>query len=329
MLETSARLLRLLTTLQGRRHWPGAELAERLEVTPRTLRRDVDRLRSLGYAVQAFSGPGGGYQLGTGSELPPLLLSDDEAVAVSVALRSATDTFTGVSDAAMSALVKLSQLLPKRLKGRVTALQAMTVSVGGAPVVPADRLVTLASACRDHELVRFEYTARGGAPQLRRVEPIRLAHAGARRWYLVGWDLDREALRTFRVDKLCALSVGPRFTPRPLPEDLERHIAESVAGGVHAYRARFRLSGSFEALASHVPSWLGALEPESEGTSVLTVNAETANGVASLIVFWGFGFELLGTVDGTGAEEVAQALEAAATRLQAGARTLASARHGG
>ncbi|MCB9648352.1 MAG: WYL domain-containing protein [Deltaproteobacteria bacterium] len=201
MLETSARLLRLLAVLQARRFWAGSELARHLEVTPRTLRRDVDRLRGLGYAVEATSGPGGGYQLGKGRQMPPLMLEDEEAVALAVAVRAALDAFSGVEDAAMRALVKLEQLMPAGLRKRVGAFSSATLSLGRARVaVSADLLVGLAGACRDERKLSFEYTGHDRVGSTREVEPLRLVHSGHGPWYLVAWDLAREDWRTFRAD---------------------------------------------------------------------------------------------------------------------------------
>ena len=290
MLGTSARLLRLLTTLQSRRTWPGSELAARLEVTPRTLRRDVEKLRSLGYAVEATAGHGGGYRLGTGTSLPPLLLDDEEAIAVAVALRSATDTFAGVAETAVRVLVKLEQLLPQRLRRRVGAIQAMTVSVHAAP----DRLTRLAGACRDCERVEFDYRSRTGAATRRRVEPLRLAHAAGRRWYLVAYDLDRGAWRTFRVDRIQGdVQVGPRFVPREMPGDVAAYVAESLASSGGRYEARVRIAGTREELAARVPGWVGILEPLDEGACVLRVSAETIEGLVCHLLLCGEPFELI------------------------------------
>lgn len=312
MLDTSARLLRLLTTLQARRHWGGAELAERLDITARTLRRDVDRLRALGYAVQASSGPGGGYQLGTGETLPPLLLGDEEAVAIAASLRTAMDTFTGASDTLLGALVKLEQLLPRRLRRRVGALQAMTVSVGSRPRLDAEVLIALAAACRDGLELRFKYTKHDGTLTTRRVEPLRLAHAGTR-WYLVAWDLEGAGWRTFRVDRLRAPSPGARFVPRPPPPDLQQYVAESISSAPYQHRARLLLPGSMAAMSARVPPWIGSLEALDDASCTLTLGADTVDGLVGCIIFAGVEFELLDP------PELAPALRAAARRLAAGA----------
>ncbi|TYR53667.1 helix-turn-helix transcriptional regulator, partial [Streptomyces parvus] len=205
MLETSARLLRLLSLLQTHRDWSGADLADRLGVTPRTVRRDVDKLRELGYPVNAARGTGGGYQLGAGAELPPLLLDDEEAVAVAVGLRTAAGHgIEGIGESSVRALAKLEQVLPNRLRRRVGALGAFTVPMlhgQDASVVDPGLLTELAAACRDAERLRFAYRTHGGDSSRRTVEPHRLV-CTERRWYLVAWDLEREDWRTFRADRI-------------------------------------------------------------------------------------------------------------------------------
>ena len=189
MVQTSARLLKLLSLLQSRRFWTGAELARELEITERSVRRDVDRLRSLGYPVHAATGIGGGYQLGAGKELPPLPLEDDEAVAVAVGLRAAaTGPVKGLEEASVRALGKLEQVLPKRLRRKVSALDAVSVRLGdGGPTVDADALALMANACRDAEALRFDYSSHSGAASTRAVEPYRLVHT-SHRWYLLAYD---------------------------------------------------------------------------------------------------------------------------------------------
>ena len=209
MLETSARLLRLLSIMQSRRDWSGPELAARLQVTTRTIRNDVERLRQLGYPVDATPGAGGGYRLGTGAAVPPLLLDDEEAVAVAVGLRTAANgSVAGIEEASIRALAKLQQLLPSALRRRLHALEAFAVPVPGTgPVVDAATLTTLAAACRDAERVRFGYRRHDGSHSHRDVEPHRLVSTG-RRWYLVAWDIGQRAWRTFRVDRI-GLSPHP------------------------------------------------------------------------------------------------------------------------
>jgi predicted DNA-binding transcriptional regulator YafY len=220
MANTSGRMLRLLSLLQTHRYWPGTELAGRLEVSPRTLRRDVDRLRELGYPVDAARGVAGGYQLQAGAAVPPLLLDDDEAVAIAVGLRTAAaGAVAGFEETSVRALAKVIQLLPPRLRRRIDALQAATSpgGFGGGPTLDATTLTTVALACRGEERLRFEYTARDADPASRHVEPHRLVSLG-RRWYLIAWDLDRADWRSFRLDRLTAPApTGARFRPREIP----------------------------------------------------------------------------------------------------------------
>ncbi|WP_119728578.1 helix-turn-helix transcriptional regulator [Thermomonospora amylolytica] len=223
MANTSGRMLRLLSLLQTHRYWPGAELAERLGVSERTLRRDIDRLRELGYPVDAGRGVGGGYQLRSGAAMPPLQLDDEEAVAIAVGLRSAAAGAVGgdgdgVAEISVRALAKIVQVMPPRLRRRVEALQDITVpAMGRMPRLDAAALAVLAQCCRDGERVRFSYTARDGASTDRTVEPHRLV-AQDRRWYLVAYDLERQDWRTFRVDRLSRPEpTGARFRHREIP----------------------------------------------------------------------------------------------------------------
>jgi predicted DNA-binding transcriptional regulator YafY len=242
MLETSARLLRLLSLLQARRDWTSAELAIRLGVTARTIRNDIDRLRGLGYPVDARPGVSGGYRLGTGGALPPLLLDDDEAVAVAIGLRTAASgSIAGIEETSVRALAKLQQVLPSRLRRKVSGFEQSTLPVPWpGPRVDPDVLTVIASACRDHERLRFGYRAHSGAATQRSVEPYRLVN-DRRRWYLVAWDVDRDAWRTFRADRIEPRApAGPRFTPRALPPDQEiaAQVARGVAEATWRYRAR-------------------------------------------------------------------------------------------
>ncbi|MCL2729080.1 MAG: YafY family transcriptional regulator, partial [Actinomycetia bacterium] len=216
MMDTPARLLNLLSLLQTPREWPGTELAERLEVSTRTIRRDVDRLRALGYPVEATMGSIGGYRLVAGTALPPLLLDDEEAVAIAVGLRAAAGSAVdGIEEASLRALTKLEQVLPSRLRYRVGALGSAVVSMtGGGPRVDPAALTVLAGAIANHERVRFAYRAGDGAESRRHAEPQRLVASG-RRWYLVAWDLDRDDWRMFRVDRLSDVTAtGARAAPR-------------------------------------------------------------------------------------------------------------------
>jgi len=252
MLETSARLLRLLSLLQARRDWTGTELADRLGVTARTVRNDVARLRELGYPVDARPGATGGYRLGTSGALPPLLLDEEEAVAVAVGLRTAANgSIAGIEETSVRALAKLQQVLPARLRHRVAAFRSYALAVPSrGPQVDPDVLTVIAIACRDHERLRFDYRTHSGAGSRRSAEPYRLVN-DRRRWYLLAWDLERDDWRTFRVDRIVPRPpTGPRFTPRELPTDHE--IAAQVARGVGAATWRFRARVVVEASADHV-----------------------------------------------------------------------------
>ena len=233
--DPTGRALHLLSLLQTHRMWRGAELAERLEVTERTVRRDVDRLRDLGYPVDATPGADGGYRLAVGAHLPPLLLDDDEAVAVAVGLRSAAGAaISGIEETSLQALAKIEQLLPDRLRRRVSALGSSVTAMRWSPsdtaVIDPNALAVLAGACRDHEEVRFDYRRRDGEDSRRLVEPHQMVTAG-RRWYLVAWDLRRDDWRTFRLDRLSnAALAGRRFTAREIPGgDAADFVATSLS----------------------------------------------------------------------------------------------------
>ncbi|MFD7257469.1 helix-turn-helix transcriptional regulator [Streptomyces sp. NPDC059874] len=298
MLETSARLLRLLSLLQAHREWTGADLADRLGVTPRTVRRDVDRLRELGYPVNASPGTGGGYQLGAGAELPPLLLDDDEAVAVAVGLRTAAGNgVEGIGEASVRALAKLEQVLPSRLRRRVSALNEFTVPMlRGAErsTVDPSVLAELAAVCRDGERLRFEYSDHGGNATRRTVEPHRLV-CTERRWYLVAWDVDREDWRTFRADRIEPRPPhGPRFTPRPPPaEDLAAYVSQGVSQRVYAARAVVRLKVSAEEAARIIGPSDGALEPVDATGCLLRTGAVNLDVLVIHIMLLGCEFEVV------------------------------------
>jgi predicted DNA-binding transcriptional regulator YafY len=295
MLETSARLLRLLSLFQARRYWSGAELVERLDVTSRTLRRDVDRLRHLGYPVHSTSGTSGGYQLGAGATLPPLLLDDDEAVAVAVGLRTAASGgVTGIEESSVRALAKLEQVLPSRLRRRVSALHSVIVPVtNGGPKVDAAVLSLIAGACRDCEGLKFGYSGKKGAPSVRQVEPHRLVNYG-RRWYLVAWDAGREDWRTFRVDRIekTALS-GRRFLPRKLPaEDIAAYVTRGIAYEQYPCRASVVLLAPAERMAEVVPCSLGTLEAIDECRCRVHIGAYSMEMLAAYIAMFGVDFEV-------------------------------------
>ncbi|RZT07972.1 putative DNA-binding transcriptional regulator YafY [Kribbella sp. VKM Ac-2569] len=244
MLNTSARLLRLLSLLQARALWAGPELAARLGVTTRTIRTDVDRLRQLGYPVEAAPGLAGGYRLGAGAALPPLLLDDDEAVAVAIGLRTAANGgVEGIGETSIRALAKLEQVLPPRLRHRVSALQSATLAVPATgPKVDADVMIAIAAAIRSEHRLRFDYTSHDGRASSREVEPHRLVVMG-RRWYLIAWDPERDDWRTFRADRITPqIPGGPRFTPRELPEaEVAARLQRGVGTATWRYYARVLL----------------------------------------------------------------------------------------
>ncbi|PVC88951.1 YafY family protein [Streptomyces sp. CS014] len=298
MLETSARLLRLLSLLQTHRDWSGADLADRLGVTPRTVRRDVDKLRELGYPVNAARGTGGGYQLGAGAELPPLLLDDEEAVAVAVGLRTAAGHgIEGIGESSVRALAKLEQVLPNRLRRRVGALGAFTVPMlhdQGASVVDPGLLTELAAACRDAERLRFAYRTHGGDSSRRTVEPHRLV-CTERRWYLVAWDLEREDWRTFRADRITPTPPhGPRFVPRPPPaEDLAAYVSQGVAVSAYAARAVILLKAPLAEAAQRISPSAGVLEAVDADTCRLTTGAPNLTVLVIHVLMMGIDFEVI------------------------------------
>ncbi|RAG84726.1 DNA-binding transcriptional regulator [Streptacidiphilus pinicola] len=292
MLETSARLLRLLSLLQSRPDWPGGELASRLGVTTRTVRRDVDRLRDLGYPVESATGTAGGYRLGVGAALPPLLLDDDEAVAVAVGLRaSAAGCVTGNEESVLRALTKLEQMLPARLRHRVSAIQAAVqpLTAPAGPSVAPELLAALATACRAREGVRFRYQ---GAT--RRVEPYRLVPTG-RRWYLLAFDLDRDDWRTFRVDRVDgSLQPGPRFTPRPAPAvDLNAYVGDALTSSPYRFRATIRYFASAASLSDRTSPTAGRLEAEGPDTCLFHAGASSLDELAVFVALKGVDFEVL------------------------------------
>jgi len=298
MLETSARLLRLLSLLQARGDWTGAELAERLAVGLRTVRRDVERLRELGYPVDATPGVAGGYRLGVGAALPPLLLDDEEAVAVAIGLRTAaTGSVAGLEESSVRALTKLQQVLPARLRHRVSAFEAATVALtgpaGDGSGVAADLLAAIAGACRDHRRLRLRYPGREGVT-VRTVEPHRLVHT-PRRWYLVAWDVDRADWRTFRVDRIEG-PLGPpgaRFAPRTPPDrDTAAFVSRSISSAPYRYQARILFHAPLEEVAPHTSPAAGRLE-RLGSRCVLHTGSHSLEELALHVAVKGFAFEVL------------------------------------
>ena len=294
MVETSARLLRLLSLLQVRAEWPGTELADRLEVTVRTLRRDVAKLRSLGYPVYAAPGVAGGYRLGAGAALPPLLLDDDEAVAVALSLRSAaTHSVAGIGEASVRALAKLEQVLPARLRDRAEAIGQATVPLTGpAPLADPETLTTVARACRNRERLAFGYRSHAGELSARLVEPHRLVQAGYR-WYLVGRDLDRADWRTFRADRIDAPRLtGVRFAAQD-PPDAAAFVANAVTTAPYRYRARVVLHADASVIAQLVPPTVAVVQPAGTGKCLLVTGSDALESLAFHIAMLGCDFTVL------------------------------------
>ncbi|MEV0905812.1 helix-turn-helix transcriptional regulator [Streptomyces hokutonensis] len=266
--DTPARLLQLLSLLQTPREWPGGELADRLGVSRRTVRRDIDRLRELGYPVQATLGADGGYRLVAGKAMPPLVLDDEEAVAIAVGLRAgAGHAVEGVDEASVRALAKLEQVLPSRLRHRVATLQAATTpltSGDGASIAP-ETLTVMASTVAGRERLRFAYRAKDGTGSRRVTEPYRLVSTG-RRWYLVAYDLDREDWRTFRVDRVSEpFATGARFAPRELPTgSAAEYLRQSMYRQQESYEYTVTFAAPAGVVAARVPAWMGTPEPLDE-----------------------------------------------------------------
>lgn len=286
--DPTGRALELLSLLQTRRLWSGAELAERLEVTQRTVRRDVDRLRELGYPVDAASGIEGGYRLATGAQMPPLVLDDDEAVAVVVGLRSAAGAaIGGMEDSSLRALTKIEQLLPDRLRRQVSALHSSVTSMPWAAaddVIDPEALSVLAVACRDGEEVRFDYRRRDGEDSRRLVEPHQLVTAG-RRWYLVAWDQRRDDWRTFRLDRLSNTRLaGRRFAPRKIPGgDAASFLAASLGPTLRHHEATLGIDVTFAEL-DDVLQWVDHTLIKTDTSScVIVVRSEDLGRLAMTV----------------------------------------------
>jgi predicted DNA-binding transcriptional regulator YafY len=301
---TSGRLLRLLSLLQARRDWPGDVLAERLAVSPRTVRRDVDRLRELGYPVRAIKGPDGGYRLDAGSELPPLLFDDEQAVAVAVALQTASSSVSGIEEGALRALATVRQVMPARLRGRVDALRVTAVPADGErPKVASEVLIAVGGAVRAREVLRFDYESpnRTGEERPwqppRRVEPHHLA-TWSGRWYLVGWDLDRKDWRTFRVDRMTPKApTGPRFAPRDLPGgDVATYLRESFRGIDWPCRGEFVI----QAPATEVQPWVGRqslVEPLGADRCRVVTGSWSWERLAAWVSWWEVPVEIVGPAE--------------------------------
>ncbi len=289
-------MLQLLSLLQTHRYWPGGELAGRLEVSPRTVRRDVDRLRELGYPVRSERGSGGGYQLQAGAALPPLLLDDEEAVAIAVGLATAAGgPVAGIEETAVRALTKLVQVMPPRLRRRVDALQAATTTgLFTGPTVDAAALTVLAQACRDGERVRFTYAPRGREPALRTVDPHRLVALG-RRWYVLSWDVERHDWRSFRVDRLTGPEpTGARFLPRAVPGgDAAAYVRASFDAAPTRYDVRVLVRAPAEDVRRAVAQW-GAVEEVDATACTLRMGVDDLRWPLMLLAGVGAPFEVHG-----------------------------------
>jgi predicted DNA-binding transcriptional regulator YafY len=291
---TTERVLRLLSLLQRRPSWTATELAAELGVTDRSVRRDVERLRTLGYPVHAIAGVGGGYQLGAGTRLPPLLLDDEEAIATAVSLRLASGgTVAGAGEAALRVLAKLDQVMPPRLRAEVRAVHGATETLVGPGVqIDAELLVTLARACRDGVRVRFGYAGRDGEEGERTVEPVRMVATG-RRWYLMAWDVDRDDWRTFRLDRMReVVATTWRFRAREHPDPAD-YVQRSVTEAPYRYLARVRLRAHPDRVRELVPPQVGRVEDDRDGWCVLVVGGEDLAGLAVRVTRLGFEAQVL------------------------------------
>ncbi|MDH5834873.1 helix-turn-helix transcriptional regulator [Luteimonas kalidii] len=326
MIDTSARLLRLLSLLQSRPFWRGPELAARMDVTERTVRRDVDRLRSLGYPVASSAGTAGGYQLAAGSNLPPLLLEDDEALAVSLGLRMATGgTVVGMEESALRALAKLEQVMPARLRTRVRNLHAAVLPLGpGGPEVPHARLVALANACRALQRVDFDYEDQEGRGSARRVEPHALVSTEAR-WYLLAWDLVRGDWRTFRVDRIAGMprGNGERFLPRKVPGgDAAAFVSRAISVQPYAVKARIELHAPLARMRERIPASAGKLTRLDAQRCELETGAQRPDMLAYHLALLDVSFVVIEPV------ELEQHLRALSLRLSRAARASSRRRRG-
>lgn len=318
MSETTSRVLQLLGLLQSRRVWTGEELAERLAVTGRSVRRDVERLRDLGYPVHASKGHGGGYQLGAGAALPPLLLDPEEAVAMAVCLRvAAGGSVAGVGESALRALSKLDQVMPARLRSQVAAVHDSTVTLTPNAESPVDPevLMVLARACRDHEHVDTDYVDRAGTPSSRRLEPYQLVTTG-RRWYLLAYDRDRADWRSLRLDRMTQVRArGTTFTARDAPDAAE-YVSRAISVSPYRYVARVRYRASKEVLAQHFSPASVTISDDGSDACVVVTGADDPQRLALYLAMPGIDFDVLEP------PEVAQGAVAMARRLAAAGAAL-------
>ncbi|WP_439679584.1 helix-turn-helix transcriptional regulator [Embleya sp. MST-111070] len=318
-LGTTERVLTLLGLLQQRRMWTGAELAERLRVTARTVRRDVERLRVLGYPVHGGQGVGGGYRLGAGQEVPPLLLDDEEAIATAVSLLAgAGGAVAGAGEAALRALSKLDRVLPARLRHEVRALSGSVEFFGrGRTPVDPEVVMTLAGACRDEVEAGFDYPS-GDEVRRRRVEPYRLV-ASDRRWYLLAYDLDRDGWRSFRVDRMTGVSARTwRFRPRAAP-DAAAYVQEGVASRVYAHQARFLVHAPADTVRAQIPPSAAVVHPRGDDRCEVVSGGGSLDYVLMHVALLGHDFEAIAPPElGARCRELAGRLAAAGATLPSG-----------
>lgn len=296
MSETTSRVLQLLGLLQARRVWTGQELADRLGVTGRSVRRDIERLRDLGYPVHASKGRDGGYQLGAGAALPPLLLDPEEAVAMAVCLRlAAGGSVAGVGESALRALSKLDQVMPARLRSQVSAVHDATVTLTGGGSVEAvspDDLMALARACRDHEHIRLGYTDIRGNRTERRLEPYQLVTTG-RRWYLLAYDRDKQDWRTLRLDRMVDVkAAGTTFAPRPAPDPAE-FVRQAITASPYRYVARVRYEAAESQLAQMFSALSAQIEADGPDRCIVTAGGDDPERIALYLAMPGYRFEVL------------------------------------
>lgn len=287
--DTTARVLRLLNLLQSRPVWTGPELSAELGVTTRSIRRDVERLRDLGYPVRATQGAGGGYQLGAGKALPPLLLDDDEAVTVAMALGVAA---SNMDEVAARTMAKLDQVMPDRLRHKISAIRSSTeVLPWVTDAVAPDQLLAISGAIRDTVRLSFGYRSRKDDESTRRVEPYRLVATG-RRWYLFAWDLDREDWRTFRIDRITGAEPSTwRFRPRDSP-DAGEFVHRAISQAVYKYVARIRIAAPYDEIVARVPPSAGTVEPDGDGC-IVTAGADDHTWLLTYVAAMNVDFQVL------------------------------------
>lgn len=295
MPRTTGRTLALLGLLQAHREWSGAELQTRLGVSARTLRRDIDDLRGLGYGIDSVSGVGGGYRLGIGAAIPPLVLSADEAVAIAVGLRAAASaTVTGIEDAAARALVKLEQSLSSETRERISAVENAIVPLGSRGEVDLDTVITVARAIRESRALRIDYRRHDETEVRRSIEPHRIVHTGTR-WYVVARDPDRDAWRTFRLDRLTPrLPLAESFVAREIPDDAVREFTtQSIASAPYSYHYRVRMHAPAAEVAAHFGPTVAQVKPVDDHTCELAAGSGSPEEFALYLGITGIAFEVL------------------------------------